>query len=179
MGLARPSVFAIPAPTVVFTAVLAAVLTVGTAGAQDDGRGYLVPDANNVLVAIAAGPGVGVEASYVAPGRMYTREATLLADISRFDSAGSSQVAVTIGGSWRIVGSLETLGMARPRRFDVHLGVRVGPGLLFRFNEERADRNQRFNLVFEPFIRYTLRGRRLLFAEAGLSRPKLRIGIKL
>ena len=148
------------------------------ANAQDSGN-ELVAGADNVLIGIAGLPGIGVEATYIAPGRMYTREAVLYADLSRFDSKASSQVAATIGASIRIVGALEVLGMARPRRYDVHVGVRIGPGLLFRFDEDKADRNQRFSLVLDPFVRYTLSLKRLVYVEAGVSRPNIRMGIKL
>lgn len=139
----------------------------------------LIPGGNNVLLGIAGYPGIGVQATYVAPGRMYTREAVFLADVSRFTSTGSSQIAVAIGASLRIVGSLEVLGMARPRTYDVHVGTRIGPGLRFGFDEDRPDRNQRFNLIFEPFVRLTIAPRRLVYFEAGLARPKIRVGIKI
>ena len=73
----------------------------------------------------------------------------------------------------------QVLLVARPRRFDVHFGARIGPGLLFRFDEDRPDRNQRFNLTFEPFIRYTLSRNRLFYVEAGVTRPHIRAGIKI
>ena len=139
----------------------------------------LEPGGNNVLLGLAGYPGIGVQASYVAPGRMYTREAVFLGDVSRFTSTGSSQIAVVIGASLRIIGSLEVLGMARPRTYDVHIGTRIGPGLRFGFKEDRPDRNQRFNLIFEPFVRLTIAPRKLVYFEAGLARPKIRVGIKL
>lgn len=139
----------------------------------------LVPGGNNVLLGLAAYPGIGMQASYVAPGRMYTREAVFLGDVSRFTSTGSSQIAVVIGASLRIIGSLEVLGMTRPRSYDVHVGTRIGPGLRFGFDEDRPDRNQRFNLIFEPFVRLTIAPRRLVYFEAGLARPKIRVGLKL
>lgn len=149
------------------------------AAAQAGQSGQLVPSTDNVLLGLAAVPGIGVQATYVAPGRMYTREALFLGDVSRLTSSGSTQIAVLIGASLRIVGSLEVLGMTRPRRYDVHVGARIGPGLIFGFDEERPDRNQRFNLVFEPFVRYTIESRRLLYVEAGLARPNIRFGFKL
>lgn len=155
--------------------ILVAPAAIGQTRASNE----LQPAANNVLLGIGALPGIGMQATYIAAGQMYTREALFYADVSKLNPRGSTQVAVAIGASMRIVKSLEVLGLSRPRLYDVHLGVRIGPGLLFGFDEERADRNQRFNLVVEPFVRYTLSRRRLFYIEAGLSRPNVRIGTKL
>jgi hypothetical protein len=155
--------------------VLIPALSVAAQGSKNE----LVAGSNNVLVGFATLPGIGVQATYVAPGRMYTREALLISDLSRLGSKRSSQVAVAIGGAIRIIGSLEVLGMARPRRYDIHAGVRIGPGLLFRFAEDKADRNRRFSLTFEPFVRYTISLKRLFYIEAGVTRPNIRLGFKL
>src|SRR5690606_40465591 len=120
-----------------------------------------------------------LQGMYLAPGRMYTREALLMGSVLPRGSEGSVHVGVAIGGALRVVGALEALGMTRPRMFDVHVGLRVGPGLRFGFEELRADRNQRFNLVFEPFVRYTRNVGRMIYFEAGLARPALRVGVLL
>lgn len=161
-----------------FCSVLAGLaLTAFTANAQEPIRDALVVGGDNFLFGVGALPGVGLQGTYLAPGRMYTREALLFGSVVPRGSEGSVHVAVAIGGALRIVGALEAVGMSRPRRFDVHVGVRVGPGLRFGFEEVRADRNQRFNLVFEPFIRYTRDIGRRLYVEVGLARPSLRVGV--
>jgi hypothetical protein len=164
-----------------FCSVVLVVATVSLlpASAQPTIPDELVVGGDNLLFGFGALPGVGLQAIYVAPGRMYTREALLLGNVVPRGREGSVQVAVTIGAALRVVGSLETFGMTRPQRYDVHVGVRVGPGLRFGFDEVRADRNQRFNLVFEPFIRYTRSVGRMVYVEAGLARPALRVGVLL
>jgi len=147
--------------------------------AQSNPPDELVVGGDNLLFGFGALPGVGLQAMYVAPGRMYTREALLLGDVVPRGRKGSVQFAVAIGAALRVVGSLETFGMTRPRMYDVHIGLRVGPGLRFGFEEVRADRNQRFHLVFEPFIRYTRSVGRMMYVEAGLARPALRVGVLL
>lgn len=139
----------------------------------------LVPGGDNVLVGAGVLPGLGLQAVYIAAGRMYTREALLLGNVIPQRVDGSLHAAAAIGAAVRIVGSLETLGMARPRAYDIHVGIRLGPGLRFGFDEDRSDRNQRFSLLFEPFVRYTRHWRRMVYVEAGGARPTIRAGVKI
>ena len=55
---------------------------------------------------------------------------------------------------------------------NLDVGLRARPGLGFEAEETRAERNQRFRLLFAPFVRYVRRvGGVRLFGEVGLARP--------
>jgi len=66
-------------------------------------------------------------------------------------------------------------GMA-PAGVDVDLGLRLGPAVLFRFEESDIERNKRFTLIADPFFRIVARKRALFFVELGVHRPALRAG---
>ncbi|NNE45264.1 MAG: hypothetical protein HKN37_01245 [Rhodothermales bacterium] len=138
----------------------------------------------DVLQLGAAGlPGVGIQLGYVDAGDIFTREALVYADVRpRFQSDNETLlISAGVGVSIRIVGGLETVELITPRIWDLHLGVRFGPGLLFRRNETRAEKNQRFSLFLDPFVRFTVapRGKQTYFLEAGVHRPSLRAGVWL
>ena len=88
------------------------------------------------------------------------------------------QLSGGIGGGIRILGIGRTIGNAGYTGYDFDAGLRVGPGLLFAFNETRFTKNTRFNLFIEPFFRFTKmrKGGRVFFVELGLQRPILRAG---
>ncbi len=132
----------------------------------------------------AAGlPGVGIQLGYVDAGDIFTREALVYADVRpRFKSDSETLlISAGVGVSIRIVGGLETVELITPRIWDFHVGVRFGPGLLFRRNETPAEKNQRFSLFLDPFLRFTVApgGRQTYFLEAGVHRPSLRAGVWL
>ena len=135
-----------------------------------------------LMLGIGAIPGLGIQAGYVAPRTLYTREALLYVDAKPFSGKeGSVQIAVVIGGSARIIGIAETLGAVGQRRFDLDFGLRLGPGLTFQFEQTRSSKNQRFSLAFEPFLRFSsvLGPRRHYYVEAGVIRPLIRAGVLL
>lgn len=158
---------------------LVAVATALPATAQ---QGIPFPPENTVLIGVGGLPGLGAMAGYVAPARMYTREAVVYGDVipSIRGRDGSAYVAVVIGGALRIIGTGETLGFIPPKKYDIDIGIRLGPSLVFEFEESRADKNKRFNVAAEPFLRFARKlgkQQRTFFAEGGLIRPTLRFGI--
>ncbi len=135
------------------------------------------PLGKQVQVGAAGLPGVGLQAGYLAAQNFFTREINLVADLSSFRSNGDVQTALAIGGSVRIMGIGRTIGNAYYRGWDLDVGARIGPGLLFEFRESRADKNRRFSLFLEPFVRVVARpGRTAFYAELGAQRPVLRAG---
>lgn len=133
-----------------------------------------------VQAGLGAVPGAGIQVAYLSLRSFYTREVVLYADVSPSfgGGEGSVQPAASIGASLRILGTLRTVGNTVYGGYDVDVGLRLGPGLLFPFKESREAKNQRFSLFLEPFARLTRRlpSGRLFFAEAGVQRPLFRAG---
>ncbi len=166
---------------VVVIVVLATFTPVGITTAQERNP---FPPQNTVLLAVGGLPGLGAMAGYVSPARTYTREAVVYGNviIPIGEREGSAYIAAVIGGSLRLIGVGETLGFLPPKKFDIDVGVRLGPSLVFEFEESQAEKNKRFNIAAEPFARYARKmgkRQRTFYAEAGLIRPTLRIGIWL
>ncbi len=134
-----------------------------------------------IQIGPAAIPNVGMQIGYVAAGPAFTREASgYIEVVPRFRSNREAlHVAAGLGAGVRIIGTLETLTLITPRAWDVHLGFRFGPGLVFAREETRGARNQRFSLFLEPFVRFitTIRGGTVYFLEVGIQRPAIRAGI--
>ncbi len=167
---ARPGVWAV-------VLVIALVLAPGDAVAQS------LRFSDTIQLGAAALPGVGVQLGYLDVGDLFTREATVSGHLRpRFASDEEDlQVSAGVGVGLRVVGGLETLTLIYPRKWDLHLGLRFGPSLLFRRNETPAERNQRFSLFIDPFLRFTLtpRGSQTYFLEAGVHKPVIRAGVWL
>ncbi len=144
-------------------------------------QGRRSPD--RLQIGAGALPGVGLNVAYVDAGDVFTREATVYSHLRpRFASDDESlQVSAGIGVSLRIINSLQTMDFLEPRIWDLHLGLRFGPSLVFRRNETLAEKNQRFSLFVDPFIRFLLTpGDRLTyFFEAGTHRASVRAGVWL
>ncbi len=125
-------------------------------------------------------PGGGLQIGYVAPQGLYTVEGAFYVDVLQpFTSERRRvQLAGVVGGALRFVGIFNFF-RGEPLPYDVDFGLRFGPGLRFAANETRAEKNQRFRLVFEPFARvtYTFGGAWTVFAEAGSALPHLRAGL--
>lgn len=136
----------------------------------------------SMMGGLALSPGAGLHLGRLADGEFYTREVVLYADTapSLTDAAeGDVHLAFEFGGSLRVLGIGRIIGNVTTSGYDLDVGMRFGPGLLFEFNENRFTKNQRFSLVFSPYIRggrTTQQGRRL-YAELGFQRPTLRIGL--
>jgi len=155
-----------------FLAVVLAVVATVPVGAAAQ-----TPMGKQVQVGAAGVPGVGLQVGYLAAQNFFTREINLVADLSSFRSNGDVQTALAIGGSVRIMGIGRTIGNAYYRGWDLDVGARIGPGLLFEFRESRADKNRRFSLFLEPFVRLVARpGATIFYVELGAQRPVLRAG---
>ena len=129
---------------------------------------------------LAAVGGVGVQIGFVNAKDFVTREVTVLADLlTAVDpESGNNQVVVTIGGALRLFGFERTIGNEAYRGYDVDLGFRIGPGLSFSTRETRSEKNKRFRLFLEPYVRISVSTRliKILFLEAGTTRPCVRLG---
>lgn len=139
------------------------------------------PDRGQVLQAgLAAMPGLGMQLGYVSPRSIYTLEGLLYLDAapSFAGGEGNVQLSIAFGSAFRITGLIRTLGNA-PISYDLDVGMRLGPGLLFTQRETRAQKNQQFGLFLEPFFRLisAFGTRRFFFGEAGLHRPFFRAGL--
>lgn len=138
------------------------------------------PEGSFLTAGVAAVRGVGVQIGYVTARNFYTREITGIVDLlPLLDRArGSVQLAVTVGGAIRLLGFERTIGNAPYRGYDLDIGFRIGPGLSYAENESRAMRDRRFNLFLEPYLRFTMASgtRRVLYLEAGIIRPHIRLG---
>ena len=90
-----------------------------------------------------------------------------------------ARVVVLPGVSLRMFGFERLIGGAAYRGFDIDAGLRAGPGLTFDTDETSAERDRRFELVLEPFLRLTSAGsgRLAWLLEIGSTRPALRFGV--
>ena len=173
LGPARDRRLLYPAAGLLFRmAFLAAsLLSVPSALAQ-------TPSGRQLQLGPAGVPGIGFQIGYVVARNVITRELNVVADLSSFRSDGDVQVAAAVGGSIRLLGIGRAIGNAYYRGWDIDLGMRIGPGLLFEFRESRASKNRRFNLFLEPFVRVVAHPRRAtFFAEFGAQRPAVRGGL--
>lgn len=131
----------------------------------------------HIQIGPAGVPGIGVQVGYLSAQNLFTRELNTVADLSSFGSHGDLQVTAALGGSVRLLGIARTIGKSYYRGWDVDLGLRIGPSLLFEFRESRASKNRRFNLFVEPFARVVASpGKTIFFAELGVQRPAIRGG---
>lgn len=138
------------------------------------------PRYDAIQVGIGVLPGIGFQVGYVEPAVLYTREIAVYSDVvpKLLGAEGSVQAAATFGASIRVVGIFETLRSLPPQKTHLDVGLRLGPGLKFAFNNTRVAKNQRFTLGVEPFARVSTRlsPKYHFFAEAGVLRPVVRFG---
>ncbi|QXD13747.1 hypothetical protein GQ464_009695 [Rhodocaloribacter litoris] len=139
------------------------------------------PAGRHVQVGVGVLPSGGLQVGYVALRSFYTQEFVLGADVSPSFGGGEGNVQLSggLGGAVRIFGFERTLGNAGYRGYDLDVGLRFGPGLLFSFNETRFTKNRRFSLFVDLFARFSsLVGEgRVLYLEVGLHRPVFRGGL--
>jgi hypothetical protein len=126
----------------------------------------------------AAVPGVAVQIGAVEAGRMFTRDFSVAVGYRR-SRQGSVRASMTFGGAIRIFGIQRTIFNASFRSVDLDAGLRLGPAVLFRFEESEIERNRRFTLIADPFIRFVARKQALFFVELGIHRPAIRGGLWL
>ena len=126
-------------------------------------------------------PGGGVQLGYITARSFFTTEGFLYAEgTPPAFGEGALQVSAGFGGAVRLFGLSRLLGSTAwyAATFNLDLGLRLGPSLHFAEGETAADKNQRFSLFLEPFLRFApgRGGRWALFFEAGTQRPYLRLG---
>ncbi|NNF03716.1 MAG: hypothetical protein HKN17_04540 [Rhodothermales bacterium] len=125
--------------------------------------------------------GIGATAGIVDARTLYTREVHLVSDLEPFFRKSDEQgrVALLLGVGLRLYGFERLIGGVGYRRFDLDVGLRVGPGLSFSTRDTRIERNRRFVLLLEPTVRVSraVHPARALFVEAGTSRPHGRFGL--
>ncbi len=129
-------------------------------------------------VGLAGWPGVGMQVNYVDLHTLYTLETALQADFDPFVSRHTLRVAGSVGAAilplsiWRAIGQADY-------GYDLDLGVRFGPRLVFVENATRADKNKQFSLFIDPFLRFRRRmgqSGRFFYLEVGPVRPVFRAG---
>ena len=133
-----------------------------------------------IQVGLAAVPGAGLVAGYVAPRGFYTVGAMLYADATPSFSGGEGSLLVSLGlgGSIRPLGAARLIANAGDPGYDLDVGIRIGPSLFFPYGESSRKQNP-FSLFLEPFVRVesTLGGTRTMFLEVGIQRPIFRGGV--
>ena len=126
-------------------------------------------------------PGAGVQVGYVTARSFFTVESQLYVEgVLPSFGEGNVHFSAGFGGAIRLFGLSRLLGSPAwyVDVFDVDLGLRLGPSLAFAENETPADRNKRFSLFLEPFLRIapSVAEDWALFVEVGPQRPVVRIG---
>ncbi|MEM9665138.1 MAG: hypothetical protein AAF970_09400 [Bacteroidota bacterium] len=139
------------------------------------------PEETRVQLGLGLFPRVGWQLGYVQPGNVFIREAVLYTHITPgvLSDRRRLQATLGVGGAIRALNVARLVANITNTNNDLDLGVRVGPSLAFATEETRADKNQRFNLFIEPFLRLTtrLRNNQVLYTELGIQQPSLRIGL--
>ena len=139
------------------------------------------PRGPHIQLALATLTGNGLQIGALSARTVYTREVMVLADLDPLwrDTPRRARVVLMPAVSLRLFGFERLVGGAAYRGFDVDLGLRAGPGLSFAANETTEERNRRFELVIEPFLRLTMAtGRRMTWlVEVGSARPSFRLGM--
>jgi len=158
--------------------VTAAITAPRTVQAQRE-----APRGSYLLFSGAFAGGYGGQLGIINARDFFTREVLILGDFhAALDPGnGSNQVVFLIGGALRVFGFDRMIGNAAYRGFDLDLGFRVGPGFTFSTRETRADKNRRFNLFLEPYLRLSVGvgSRNALLFEWATTRPNVRLGFWL
>lgn len=151
------------------------------AQAQEEALPKQEPRGAQVQFALSTMGGNGAQIGLVSARTVYTREVMVLSDLDPLwrDIDRRARVVVLPGISLRMFGFERLIGGAAYRGFDVDIGLRAGPGLTFDTDETSAERDRRFELVVEPFLRLTSAGsgRLAWLLEIGSTRPALRFGV--
>ncbi|MEL6614817.1 MAG: hypothetical protein AAFQ43_03715 [Bacteroidota bacterium] len=129
--------------------------------------------------------GPGLFGAYAAPQfTVFTQEAALYVDYDpQFTGQGGQlRLGLGIGGSVRLLQVLEIVGDYDADRVDLDAGVRFGPAFDIPFFSPTGEQRTRaFSVLFDPFVRGSLRlgSNRVVFAEIGASEPVIRGGLSV
>lgn len=151
--------------------------------AQDQPIEQPVPEpwGSYVQATLSTMGGNGLQVGIANVRTVYIREVLVLADLDPLfrDTDRRSRVVLLPGVSVRLFGFERLIGGAAYRGFDIDLGLRAGPGLAFDTEETSAEKDRRFELVVEPFVRLTTAQSRNVawLLELGSTRPALRFGV--
>lgn len=107
-----------------------------------------------------------------AVGRFLIREVWISGSY-RSSAEGSVRAIATVGGALRIMGARRTVLQLAESPWNLDAGLRLGPSILFRFEESRIDRNKRFTLLADPFVRA---GYGRFSLELAVHSPSVRAG---
>lgn len=139
------------------------------------------PFGTRIQAGLSVMGGRGLQLGVLSARTVFTREVLLLTDLEPLvrDVNRQARVVLLPGVSLRLFGFERLIGGAGYRGFDIDIGFRAGPGLTFSGNETEADRNRRFELVLEPFLRITAAQtpRLAWVVELGSTRPAFRAGV--
>ena len=139
------------------------------------------PEGEYVQVGAAISPGYGISAGILSVHSIYTREIQIISDLKPvfIDRGEQARVAALAGVSLRLLGVERLIGYGGYRGFDVDIGLRTGPGLSFSTRDTRVDKNRRFVLLVEPYVRFShaLSNTGALIVEAGTASPYFRLGV--
>ena len=129
-------------------------------------------------VGLAGWPGIGTQFGYIDLHTMYSLESAVQADFDPFGSRHALHVAASVGAAILPLNIWRTIGQA-DYGYDLDLGVRFGPRLVFVEHPTRDDKNQQFSLFIDPYLRFRWsvsdRGR-YFYVELGPTRPAIRAG---
>ena len=121
--------------------------------------------------------GVGVHLVHIQVRSTYTLEISTSIDTEFWQDRNPIYLSSGLGAALRPLGMLREIGQA-DYPYDIYVGVRFGPALIFQKNPTRAEKNRQFGLFLDPFLRYIKPfGERVAFIEIGSQRPSLRLGI--
>ena len=136
---------------------------------------------SQLQIGLAGLPAGGVQFGFVRARSFLTTESFIYAEgTPPAFGEGRLQLSAGFGGAVRLFGLSRLLGSTAwyVATYNLDLGLRLGPSLAFAERETTADKNQRFSLFLEPFLRFApgLNEDWTLFFEAGTQRPYVRLG---
>lgn len=154
--------------------LMASVFLGPMAAAQDEVRPRMLQ------VGPAVWPGLGAQIGLIRLRTIYTLETVLYLNghLGLGDHRSSVQLSGGFGAALRPLGIVRAIGNAE-YAYDVSLGMRFGPSLLFVARPTRSDKNRQFSLFLDPYVRFSTRvlQHQIAFVELGPIKPSLRFGL--